>query len=477
MKSYKNIIILTLTLAIFLGCEDRLDEEVFSELAPSTLFASEKGVTSVLNASYAYAHRSGNVQSWAPFHMGTMPAGEAWGVGGSIESIWQRLIDYNWDSNHDHLLPMWVTYYNSIRDANIVLDNLQNDALSEAFKERTEAECHFLRGWSYSELYKLFGRLPLFRSPADDPLLPRASEEETKAFIEEELTLAVATLPAGRAGAGVADKGTAMAILAKYYLNTKQWQKAADLFQDIIDLNQYSLIPNYADVFAVENEDNAEIIWALPKTPISATASQLLNALIFAPDFPRPFPNNAVFAARTYLFDDFVNSFEPSDTRTSQIITEYTSTATGAVVVGLGSDRSHPYKLPFDPNSVGVNSGNDIPIIRYADILLSLAEALNELNGPSQEAIDLINLVRERANATPLVLTGYSQASLREAILQEREWEFYFEGNAREDQIRHGVLISRAQARGKNAQDFHVLFPIPQIEIDANAALEQNPGY
>ncbi len=99
------------------------------------------------------------------------------------------------------------------------------------------------------------------------------------------------------------------------------------------------------------------------------------------------------------------------------------------------------------------------------------------MNGPSQEAIDLINLVRERANATPLLLTGYSQDSLREAILQEREWEFYFEGNAREDQIRHGVLISRAQERGKNAQDFHVLFPIPQVEIDANDALEQNPGY
>jgi hypothetical protein len=66
---------------------------------------------------------------------------------------------------------------------------------------------------------------------------------------------------------------------------------------------------------------------------------------------------------------------------------------------------------------------------------------------------------------------------LRAAILQEREWEFYFEEKAREDQIRHGVFISRAQARGKNAQDFHVLFPLPQVELDANSALEQNPGY
>ncbi len=249
MKSYKIKIVLIFTIAMFIGCEDRLDEEVFSELAPTTLFTTEKGVTSVLNAAYAYSHRSFNVQSWAPFHMGTMPAGEAWGAGGSIENLWQQYIEYDWNSNHEHFLPMWATYYNSIRDANIILDNLDNEALSDSFKQRTEAECHFLRGWSYSELYKLFGRLPLFKSPSDDPLLPRATDEETRAFIEEELNLAITTLPVANAGAGVADKGKAMAILAKYYLNTKQWQKAADLFQDIIDLGQYTwclVIQNYS---------------------------------------------------------------------------------------------------------------------------------------------------------------------------------------------------------------------------------------
>ena len=177
------------------------------------------------------------------------------------------------------------------------------------------------------------------------------------------------------------------------------------------------------------------------------------------------------------MFDDFVNSFDPSDTRVNQIIPEWTSTATGQLVMGLGNDQSFPYKSPFDPNSVGFNAGNDIPEIRYSDILLSRAEALNELSGPSQEAIDLINEVKIRAGATPLSLAGLTQESLREAILQEREWEFYFEAKAREDQIRHGVFISRAQARGANAQDFRRLFPIPQTELDANGLLEQNPGY
>ena len=109
------------------------------------------------------------------------------------------------------------------------------------------------------------------------------------------------------------------------------------------------------------------------------------------------------------LFDNFVNSFEATDTRTSRIITEWQSTATGELVMGLGNDQSHPYKLPFDPNAVGASAGNDIIVIRYADILLTRAEALNELNGPTQEAIDLINEVRNRAGATPLNLGSFGK--------------------------------------------------------------------
>ncbi|MEM8506276.1 MAG: RagB/SusD family nutrient uptake outer membrane protein [Bacteroidota bacterium] len=477
MKNFRYTIIFSILLGIFSSCEDRLEEEVFSELAPSTLFTSEEGLGTVLNAAYSFSHRSGLVESWSPYYLGCMPSGEVWGAGGSIESLWIQLIDYTWDSNHSQILSVWTVYFNAIRDANIVLDNLDNDNFSSEFKQLSEAEAHFIRGWAYSELYKLFGRVPLYRSSTDDPLLPRATEEQTRAFIEQELMLAVSNLPAEAPAFGRASQSIAQAVLAKYYLNTRQWQGAADAAEQIINSNQYGLLPNYADVFDVGNEGNMELVWALPKDGASQTASQSLNALIFAPDFPVGFSNNSVFAARTYLFDDFVISFESGDTRTDQIITEYVSTASGEVVQGFGNDQSHPFKLPWDPASVAFFAGNDIPIIRYSDILLTRAEALNELDGPTQEVIDLINQVRTRAGATPLDLAGFSADSLRDAILQEREWEFYFEGNSREDQIRQGVMISGAQARGKNAQEFHRLYPIPQLELDANSNLEQNPGY
>src|SRR5207249_165489 len=121
----------------------------------------------------------------------------------------------------------------------------------------------------------------------------------------------------------------------------------------------------------------------------------------------------------------------------------------------------------------------DVPVLRYADILLSRAEALNELNGPTQEALDLINLVRTRAGIANLTLANAtSKDVLRDLILRERGWEFYSEGKRREDLLRHNKFISLAQARGlTNASNKHKLFPIPQAEIDANKACVQNDGY
>ena len=480
MKPYTLKIVLMLFVVGLAACDEPLEEEVFSELSPLTLFATEEGVNAVLNSAYANAHRPGLAGSWSPFYLGGMPAGEIWGAGGSIENLWVALIDFTWDANHDQILIMWTMYYNAIRDANIVLDNLDSETLSEEFRQLKEAEVRFIRGWAYSELYNLFGPIPLYKTSTDDPLQPNASEEEIEAFIEQELNAALSSpsLSILPQAFGMASKGATMGILTKYYLNTKQWQKAADLAQEIIELNQFELVTSgYKNVFSIENEGNQEMVWALPKNAASGSASMAVNALMFPPNYPLPYPNNSVFAARTYLYDEFVNSFEATDERRNLIDTSYV-TVGGELVLGLGNDQSFPFKFEFDPNSVGANAGNDIPIVRYADILLSRAEALNEVSGPSQEAVDLINEVRVRAGAAPLALGGHTQETLRDAILEERAKEFFFEGKRREDLIRHGKFITNAVARGKNAQPHHVYYPIPQVELDANELLEQNsPNY
>ncbi|PXX28319.1 RagB/SusD family nutrient uptake outer membrane protein [Arenibacter sp. ARW7G5Y1] len=205
-------------------------------------------------------------------------------------------------------------------------------------------------------------------------------------------------------------------------------------------------------------------------------AAQYINAHTFPTDYPL-LPNQSVYAAKTYFFDSFVNSFEANDTRKNMIVTEYTNT-NGEFIQLLGNNKSLSLKYEFDPNANGPGGGNDVPVVRYSDILLSLSEALNEIDGPNQESVDLINEVRNRAGASSLNLSSFpTKEDFRDKIMLERELEFYAEALSREDQIRAGTFIQKAVDRGKIADTHNVLFPIPLAEINRNPNLIQNTGY
>jgi hypothetical protein len=295
------------------------------------------------------------------------------------------------------------------------------------------------------------------------------------------MTAAVQDLPVKQDLSGKATKGAAFALLCKFYMNTLQWQKAADAAKSVMDLKLYGLFPAIENLFAVANENNNEYIFVYPCT----------NQYLYENDYmPHAFPPNYPiqsnwenFGAQIALYTSFVKSFDPADRRLRMILTFYTDTK-GVYhnllqdTLGKPLDDSRSFKYTPDPDAIGQNNGNDIPIVRYADILLSRAEALNELNGPNQESIDLINQVRQRAGVYLLTLADLgSKDALRDWLLKERAWEFYGEGKRRDDMIRMNKFISGAIARGKNARDFQVLYPIPQAEIDANPNLKQNPGY
>lgn len=451
------------------GCDDILETTAYSELTTETILNSEDGINSVLNDSYAELRGQYQFRLWSA----DIPSGLSWSRGGSIEVDFVDYENFTWSTTHAQIVGYWNTLYQAIRNANLVLANIDGENFSQDFISLKTAEARFVRAYSYYELYKAFGTVPLVTTP-EDLILPKASDEEMKSFLESELTTAAADLPWTTDTFGRATKGSALGILTKFYLNTEQWTEAASTAQDIISANQYVLMENYQDVFSFENAGNAELLWTI--TYNAQGANHFTNAITFPTNYPLPHPGNAVFAAETYYFDSFVDSFEESDTRSDQIVKEYTSTS-GDLVTLYGNDKSIPAKYPFDPNPQGPFEGSDHPIVRYADILLSRAEALNEINGPTQEAINLINQVRERAGASTVNVSDFNQQSLREFLLEERYREFYFEGKSRQDQIRHGVFISNAQDRGVNAQAHHVLFPIPQAEIDANDEMTQNEGY
>ena len=280
---------------------------------------------------------------------------------------------------------------------------------------------------------------------------------------------------------GKATKGAALAVLTKLYMHEKDWDNVISTSQQVIDLNYYSLYDNYKKMFSIEGENNKEYIYRAPCIAQSGYHNNYMPHA-FPPNYPIQ-SNWVNFGAQFRTYTAFYETFLPNDNRTEVLITNYTDQSGEKVELlrneeGVALDNVRSFKYWPDPDAVGEANGNDIVYIRYADILLCKAEALNEKQGPNQESITLINMIRKRAKTDEISLNDYnSKEALRDFILAERGREFFSEGLRREDLIRHGKFISDAVARGKNAKPFHVLYPIPQRQREANSSLGQNPGY
>lgn len=486
----RKYILLTLSgiFVLFSGCKDVLDEDVYSQLDPATLLSTQNGVERVLFGAYRNAQITGNFGGNIWFQE-QWTCGHFWETGGAVNLQASVMLAFTWDASYPtHWSALWNDCYASIRNCNLVLENIDGSPIDETTKVRLVAEARFVRATAFYILYTLWGPVPLRLTTTGDLEMARATDGEMRAYFEKEFSEVAEILPnQGELSDyqyGRATKGAALGYLCKFYLNTRQWQKCADVAGQIMDLGIYELWPDYTTLFTVENEENQkEFLWAYPCSP-QGPGNQFINGA-FPPEFASTVDGSLVFtenmrnwARQDRLRDSFYNSFDPADERRKLIITEYINTS-GETVSLLDQDNTRSFKYTPDVNAVGNDHGNDLAVIRYADILLARAEALNELSGPTQESLDLIQMVRDRAGlTTPLVPSDYTKETLRDRILDERGWELYGEKVRRQDLLRHDKFISSAKARGvDNADEHHKLFPIPQTEINANPLCEQNPGY
>jgi hypothetical protein len=486
----KNIPVILSLLIVFFSqssCEKILDVTPPSEFSSNTVLASEAGVRSVLVSSYANLQNATGSR-WL-INNSEVTTDMAFNTGGGENLTLVQLINFTWDATLGTFRDdVWAPCYRGIRDANIVIDNVEKVSMPDANKKLYTAEAKFLRAFAYDRLYKWFGPVPLRLTSETPAELARATDEEMITAIEADLLSAIPDLPAPGTEAAFAraTKGSALGILAKFYLNTKQWQKAADACQQVINLNYYQLYPAYENMFRVENEGNKEMIMVIPSKnqdgfgnwftagsmPPNFKTSAQIPAFIWQPGM-------ANFATQYRLRDAIVNSFDlNNDKRAILILRNYVNISGATINLMTTTDNARSMKY-WDNNTVGNHSGNDIPVLRYADILITRAEALNELNGPTQIALDLLNLVRSRAGIGNLTLAvATSKEILRDLILAERGREFYTEAKRREDLLRHDKFITMAKSRGITiAAEKHKLFPIPQAELDANPLCKQNPGY
>lgn len=476
-KRTQNYIPLILCLFFTLACEDNLEETPLSFLEESNSFKSATDATSAINGVY---DRLKSQYGMTMINLAVLNSDEC---EVRVDNAAGSEIHNNlFNSGTGIFDGFYTNCYITIDRANRVIANVPQIVMDAKLQYQIVGEAKFIRALTYFNLVRAFGKVPLITTISNDVVnvaVPRASVETVYEQIIQDLKDAESSLPVkfSKTGQiGRATTGAAKSILAKVYLTMGDWNNAATKAKEVIDAGTYALFDDYRDVFIPETENGIEHIFSIQ---YSCTLPQYGSpmAVNFAIYFS--YPINLI-GGSYQVVPAFADSYPAGDYRKEVTVINEKTIANGKVIVSRTGPHMDKY---WDPLACGASAArNNFPVIRYADVLLMYAEALNEISGPSAEAYNAINQVRSRARngdptAEPQDLSGLSQAEFRTAVLKERSWELCFEGHRRWDLLRTGTYIEVMTAIGIATDNKHLLYPIPQNEIDVNPSLDQNPGY
>ncbi|MCL4639916.1 MULTISPECIES: RagB/SusD family nutrient uptake outer membrane protein [Olivibacter] len=491
MKIYLFMFLLTGSMLIG-GCEKALDEDAKTFIAPDKFFTNGEQCTQAVNGVYGSLNTIyGSPEFWRIVDLGTDL---------SYTEDANNLIphEYTFTSGNTGTGGIWSAAYTAIKNANMVVNRVSQAPIDEQLKGRLVGEAKFLRALYYFILSNFWGDVPLWTDELNvDAVsqLARTPLVEVRAQIVKDLSEAAETLPLsyGTSDVGRATKGAALTLLAKVYLYNKEWTNAQQTALQVVQSGQYSLLPNYADVFDVHNrfKNNAESIFEVQFLRDAATATNIKTHQQVSYYMPARDPGKSTYAGvdfGNYIIDGWsvcrptlklAKMFEPNDQRKD-------------VVLGYGYNGQtftkwprpdHPWFGPkfWDLDANAQASGKNLYILRYVDVLLILAEAYNE-DGNIAESTKWLNEVRKRAKLNELA--NPSQENLREEIMKERAIEFAGEFQRRWDLVRWNKLVEAVKSvaddnpiGAANIKPFHNYYPISAEEIIKNPNLTQNPGY
>lgn len=491
MKTLRNIFVAGLA-CLLSSC---LDTELYNDITADDFFKTESDARAYLNGIYG-GFRDRSARCYIPageyvYQMLNEVAGENLIFGPGAQSGKHQLFETaSWGIDFYVAPSLWNDLYMGISRANVGIDNLKNLQVQDPkVLDCFMAEARVARAWFYADLVYLYGDVPFITDSKFDLMSKpkRESKEVIINFCIEEIKESIGALPESYPADdyGRFTRYSAQAKLCKIYLEAKMWKECAELADEIISKSPAKLVKKWSDLWSMDNEKNSEVLFA-----ISCLPAKFENSVYAAHFHPTDFwiegsaPIGWDFYRATWAFYD---SFDSQDKRRADLLTSYKSSEKDAngnnkiVTVGHSvGEGPIPNKFYLDPGHVSTNEGRDIVLIRLADIILARAEALNELNGPNQASVDLVNSIRERAfgdEAHNLKLADYvSKEQLRAAILQERGWELFLEGYNRLDLIRQGVYVETMKKKGsKGVSESQLLLPLPTNELTMNPNLTQNP--
>ena len=493
IKIYLSVLVLT-TMVLTAGCKKFLEKDLQGTLTQQSFPESPSDALLATNATYESLREwYYNAGGYPIFDIMSDDARKGSNPNDQTSTIGPYDV-FTHTPTSDGLDRYWNALYVGVKRANVVIEKIPDITMDGNLKTRYIAEAKFIRGSIYFDFVRAWGGVPLVTT-TDPPLkLGRASETEVYNLIISDLNYAVEHLPLKSeyqgADLGRATKGAAQAMLARVYLFRHDFPNAEKFALDVIKSNQYGLEAQFVDANGVNGNNGEESVFEVGAIQSEGTESggnQYANT-----QGVRGTPNRGWGFSRPTI--SLRNFYTPGDPRYRGTVINLKDTIDGIVILGDGStpditydDKGNIIEIECYSRKVWVPGDNTVTqwghhrrIIRYADVLLMAAEALNENNKPS-EALVYLNMVRERArqgnpNILPDIATTDKQ-ELSNFIFNERRQELAMEGWRFWDLVRTGraaqVLGSLGFVAGK-----HELLPIPQSEIDiSQGSLTQNPNW
>jgi starch-binding outer membrane protein, SusD/RagB family len=515
----KNINFIAIVfLIVFNSCKKTIDLYPISNLNTATFYSNTEEVKSGLTACYNGLQRP-LYREWQLTELRSDNSKQ--GVPASTNSLNRDLSDLDIfipATTHDGLYQYWLDTYNNIRNCNIVLEKLGvsynpssgkitlnaiSIPISDVDRKQFAGEALFIRAYHYFNLVRLYGGVFLIHkvvSPLEAKTINRSSVTDIYKLIEADLTSALSYMnnlkfnQIVEANKGRATSWAAKALLGKVYLTLNRKTEAITQLQDVITNSGYTLQPTYSGVFSIANELNSEVLFT-----VRFKAGGFGLGSSFGNDFGPLNSGSAVINGSGLGWNtpttEIDSAFTPTDTRRVVTISKY--------LPGSASERIYVKKY-LNPVIITGDGEADWPILRYADILLMMAEA----QGNSATATGFINQIKVRAGLGALPAgPSPTVANFEQELATERRKEFAFENHRWFDLLRYGTTLTTINAeqvlKAHFAYEYNahykfylaptptvaqlqasvtanrLLLPIPQHEIDTNTqlAIPQNPGY
>jgi len=485
-----QIIIAFVVVFAITSCSKSLDVPPETTLSSATFFKTESDFKQAVNAAYVPLRSIVNDRAWV---LGEMHSDNTYYyrniLFGNTEN-YENVADFsiptaNGITTNSNVLNQYRLDYQIIARTNQILAQIDNGDFDAVSKADLKGQALFLRAYAYFELVRYFGKVPLHLTPVtnrSEAALPLSSSDSIYAQIIKDATEASQSLlPKSAQEAGRATSGAAKTLLANVYIEQKKWAEAETLLRDIVNSNEYSLMPDYNDVFSTSttNKNNAESVFEvqfmegsggysgnflynfLPQ-PMTATELQAITGV----SNPQALSGaGASGEGNNAPTPDIIAAYEPEDKRKEASIAYVTLSGS------LRENKVYPYIKKYAKiHALYNNTGINWPVYRYAEVLLFLGEVLNE-QGKGSEAVTYVNQVRDRAFGTGVSsITTTSQPELRDIIFRERRVELAFENKRWFDLVRSGKAVEVITAYGNRVKSHPEDYYYPAGTVPPNNA-------